>query len=164
MFEDKNVDAIDPQNESKETMICLAVSGMDLQTVLRAMGDRDCLLFIRGMEGRKTLKGQYLCTVCARLSSAHSARQARVNAHSEDYRHSITPNRTQIGCILENTKTVCVCTSLECGFDLNHGNDTSVCRSTLKAHRFKHQLLSEEDKWMRCIHLCSGINLSADCI
>ena len=63
-----------PSNESKEIMICLAVSGMDLQTVLCAMSDRECMLFIRGMEGRKTLKGQYLCTLCARLSSAHSAR------------------------------------------------------------------------------------------
>ena len=63
-----------PSNESKEIMICLAVSGMDLRTVLRTMSGRDCMLFIRGTEGRKTLKGRYLCTVCAHLSSAHSAR------------------------------------------------------------------------------------------
>ena len=133
--------------------------------MLCAMGDRDCMLFICGVEGRKTLKGQYLCTVCACLFSAHSARQVRLNAHSEDYMHSIPPNCSQIGYILENTKTVCVCTSLECGFDLNYGNDTSVCRSTLKAHRFKHQLPSGGGgKWMRCIHLGSGINLSADCV
>ena len=74
MFEDKNVNATNPSNESKETMIFLSVSGMGLQTVLCAMGDGDCMLFIRGMEGRKTLKRQYLCILCARLSSAHSAR------------------------------------------------------------------------------------------